>query len=78
MIAAQANVRGTRTVEQTGKSWKALQLLAVVGLVWAIIWGSMLPETKKGVAMDVRPILLGVGSFAALVLAKLGAWWNHG
>lgn len=80
-ISNVSNVRGTRTVEQTGKIWKATILLGAAGLLWSIIWGmtSEAPATGRGAGPTVNPlpILLGVGSFAVLLFGRLGAWWFH-
>lgn len=59
------------TTEQTGKSWKALILLAWVLI---IIGGIIALATEGGMG---GLITLAIGGCIYL-LAKFGAWWEHG
>ena len=73
------------TVERTGKTWKFLILVSVIGIVVGlVIWigtpapgthGSPTPEEAE--AMRRGPLVFGL-SVVVFILAKIGAWWNHG
>lgn len=74
-------------IEKTGKEWKAAQaagcLAVFAGLVLICVGGSM--ASQPGVKPDAAAggtaalgILVILAGFAVLVVARIGAWWNHG
>lgn len=62
------------TVEQTGKKWKALQLL---GVVLILIGLPLSCQTTAGQTNWTAGIPLGLGMLSLLV-ASVAAWWYHG
>lgn len=67
-IAAQAST--VRTIEATGKGWKALTAMG-----WLLVLG--------GIAVGVTDPELSTSSWiaaglVALITGKVGAWWHHG
>jgi hypothetical protein len=59
------------TTESTGKSWKAVQLVGVVLMVFG--FAGCLSGSNPFVGVG----LSGVGAVVT-ILGKLGAWWHHG
>jgi hypothetical protein len=69
-LPASLAVAPVVTVEQTGKSWKSLQMVGVVLMcVGTVTCAAHQPEASAG---------LWLGGFFAYVLGRVGAWWNHG
>ena len=66
-------MRGTQTIERTGKFWKAQRLVSGALLLGVIIYAACAGEDGLPWAI---PIFLG----AALwwLAARFGAWWCHG
>jgi DNA-directed RNA polymerase subunit RPC12/RpoP len=62
------------TVEQTGKRYKARQLLAAV----AIALGFVIAARAQTQAWSILGTLAVVGGFGLYLVARVGAWWNHG
>jgi hypothetical protein len=58
-----------QTIEATGKSWKAKQLLSALAMCVGIVTVFISPTFGT---------LLLIGGFFFFILARLGAWWNHG
>jgi len=71
----QAQARGTRTVEATGKFWKLIMLVSVVGLIWGVSSAIMASNAN---ASPSSGIAIAVLSFVGLLIGKIGAWWFHG
>jgi hypothetical protein len=69
---------GTTVIEQTGKAWKAIQLLgglmAVVGFAVAVAVGT----GRGSAAVLAVSILGGVMGLIAFIVGRIGAWWFHG
>src|SRR4029078_10882027 len=59
-------------IEQTGKAWKAAQLLGAVVLLGGIIWAVAGCERAR-----VASAILGVSALVAFAAARIGAWWYH-
>lgn len=76
--------RQVQTVEQTGKFWKAQQLLsacvAILGVVLACAGiGSDSRHAGQGVhALGGIGVLMVLGGLVWFFIARVGAWWNHG
>lgn len=66
--------RKVQTIQQTGKFWKSLQALGVLGILGAVTWG-MIAQDANTTAMC---ILVSVPSFVLYVVGRVGAWWFHG
>lgn len=64
-------------IEQTGKEWKALQLIGGLGIVVGM--GLLCAGFSTGNTNTVPPgaicLLLGL---PLMLIGRFGAWWNHG
>jgi hypothetical protein len=58
-----------QTIEATGKSWKAIQLLSGLSMCVGIVVFMISPAVGT---------LMLIGGFFFFVFARLGAWWHHG
>jgi len=58
-----------QTIEQTGKAWKAAQLLGAVVLLVGIVWGMA--------GGGLPSAILGVCGLVAYIVGRTGAWWYH-
>ncbi len=81
-----------QTIEQTGKGWKAAQLLAVLAVVAGIAvlaisatamtgnWQSLQDVIRE--VRDSKNAILGcllvACGFVLGIVARVGAWWHHG
>lgn len=79
------HARGTRTIEQTAKSWKALQLCGALGLIVCVIGcgftcagGDGQGPMDDDVARSGLFVLAGLVSLSLFIVGRLGAWWYHG
>jgi hypothetical protein len=59
-----------QTIEQTGKEWKAIQVIGGFGVVVGVIC-VMAEAAEIGLA-------LAVAGFLMFICGRLGAWWCHG
>ncbi len=67
-----------QTVEQTGKKWK--MAMAVSGgfiVVGGVMFGASYKNGQSGGVGAVGAVLLALGLVGYLI-ARLGAWWQHG
>jgi Flp pilus assembly protein TadB len=68
--------RGTVTTQQTGKRFKAAQLVGVlmicIGMVWLIV-GAQAETPAVG-----APVVLFILGFIVYLVARFRAWWSHG
>lgn len=76
-------LRGVRTIEQTGKFWKGLQLGSfAVWVVAVIIFAVALSTGDPGAgvtsSLTFLSVILWIGSIAMFIIGKVGAWWHHG
>lgn len=62
-----------QTVQQTGKSWKLLTLIAVGLLIWSVVTLGQSPDQTRRV-LAIMGVMGGVG---LLIISKVGAWWFH-
>ena len=78
------STRFVRIIEATGKKWKLLQLISVIGIIlgactFAIVMknssGSSAGSTDMAATLS---LLTFVGSFIVYILARVMAWWFHG
>jgi len=61
-----------QTVEQTGKKWKAVMLVAfVVAMLGVAIFFSSIRNRPLGEAVAIP-------GFVGFLVARIGAWWQHG
>lgn len=72
--------RRVQTIEKTGKAWKLLMLLSVLGMIAAVVMVAVAAQSKStgpnaGVTIG---ILLFVAGFIGYIVARIGAWWYHG
>lgn len=72
-----------QTIEQTGKTWKALLLVSLVLLTLGI--GSCSWAVMRDPRALTRPPLLSISGatlaivgLAGVIVARVGAWWKHG
>lgn len=67
------------TTQQTGKSYKGMQLIGVLlilgGVVSCMAATSATPQSDDGMAFSGLLFLGGLGFYFA---GRIGAWWNHG
>ncbi|NLG65678.1 MAG: hypothetical protein GX537_08755 [Actinobacteria bacterium] len=77
MRGQSAAPRGVRTVEQTAKKWKGLQLIGCFGLMASIVWAIVAGQSDSIEAI-VGPLMAGVVSAAIYMYARIMAWWHHG
>lgn len=61
-----------RTIEQTGKGWKALQLLSSLACIGGAITLIFAPEHLP---IGILLLVIGIPMF---LFARMGAWWFHG
>lgn len=67
---------GTYTTEQTGKSWKLLQALAVLLLIGSAMFGVYAwQEDRELMLVAVLGWFVGI---CGIIAAKAGAWLFHG
>lgn len=74
---AVAAVPRVQTVEQTGKRWKAQQLLAVL-LVCISVVVIIAGGASTSVGAEVAGSLMLAAGAIWFVVARIGAWWHHG
>jgi len=61
------------TIEKTGKQWKGIQLACGFVLVFGILLWYSAPEKYKFIGS-----LIMFGSLVGMIIAWIGAWWEHG
>ena len=68
-----------QTTEQTGKRWKALQLIGLAGILGGAAWGfaagNMEAQSPEALALPALCVILGLPLW---LFARVGAWWFHG
>jgi hypothetical protein len=64
-----------QTIQQTGKIWKLLLTLSVLGILIGVGWVASAAATDSPTTAATTLI---AGSFIAYVIARFLAWWNHG
>ena len=68
----------TQTIEQTGKRWKAVQLVGGLVMVLGVGMCSLMPRGGDYEAQMTAGVgLLAIG-LVVLIAGRLGAWWYHG
>jgi len=75
-------IRGTVTIELTGKRWKALQLIGGSGFVaglffWAAVAGGNYSPEFNSVGRIATPLLI-FGGLLLYSIGRIGGWWYHG
>ncbi len=70
---AQTQARQVVTVEQTGKKWKLLQLIAALMLIFGVF--GVIANAGNSEPTLAAPVT--IGGFALLIAARFGAWWHH-
>lgn len=58
-----------QTIEATGKSWKAAQLLSALAMIVGVLVAIALPPLG---------IFMFIGGLFVFCIARIGAWWHHG
>ena len=66
-------------IEQTSKSWKGLQLISGILIIFSLFVvlgnvGNQDPTNVKITGMGTLLLFLGI---IGLIIGKIGAWWNH-
>jgi hypothetical protein len=78
-IGRRGDDRRPVLIEQTGKTWKAQLIFAIlVGMLSGLIFvvgASAKPKSEGAIAIGAIGVFV---SFIWLIVARLGAWWNHG
>jgi hypothetical protein len=72
--------RQVQTIESTGKLWKFLQLIGVLGILVGagfFFVGFGLPG-ELGVNQSLIGIVVGVVAVPVYAVGRVGAWWFHG
>ena len=72
-----APLTGAVTTEQTGKRWKAVQLIGAGILILAACWigRQMAVASEAGLTIAFVAAVIGL---ATLIAGQVGAWWFHG
>lgn len=71
-----------QTIEKTGKKWKLLMLIGSVMFIGGI--GTCVASMQSATSSSDPSPVLGLASLVAIVgflvavVARVGAWWNHG
>lgn len=60
----------TQTIQKTGKQYKAMSAIG-----WLLILGSPVLFVNHHGALSAAALMVGV---AIKIIARIGAWWNHG
>ena len=71
-----------QTIEKTGKRWKAISVLAELGVLLAVVWVAgiailQLPEQMHWSPAMATPAWIFGGAMLLDIYATLGKWWNH-
>ncbi len=69
-------MRQVQTIERTGKSWKACQLVGAIGLMISV--GACM--TSGGFDADGSEQYIFLAGFSGLlfIIGRVGGWWYHG
>lgn len=69
-----------QTTQSTGKLWKALKLLSIMGLFVGALMAVAFPPEHPGASSPLfgAGLAVAVGSLPLYVFARAGAWWFHG
>ena len=67
----------TQTTESTGKLWKLIQMVGVVGILAGATWFMVGYAGDDGNA-SAGGMVLGVLAAPVWVFGRVGAWWFHG
>lgn len=72
-----------QTIEQTGKTWKALLAVSLLLLtlgVGACSWSVMTHPNpwRHPPALAIVGGAVALAGFAGVLIARIGAWWRHG
>jgi hypothetical protein len=67
-------------VEQTGKKWKAIQLLGALGAIAGTIvtFRGLAPNDDGGQSAPTAGFLILVAGLLVFLFGRLGGWWYHG
>ena len=72
---------GHITIETTSKKYKGRMLLAVLGMIVAVIWG-MCSKASADIGNQepdyTVPAAIFIGSIVLWIVTKIQIWWNHG
>lgn len=72
------------TIERTGKTWKLLLLIGVVLMLAGLALGALAFDVRHMRFDRPTPLSFYAGAVLALagvvlmIVARIGAWWNHG
>lgn len=72
-----ASPRSVQTIEQTGKPWKAIQAISIVGFLVCGI-GLLLSLGMNSPGGMIIFFMGGVVAMMTHMASRLGAWWFHG
>jgi len=65
----------TQTIQQTGKAWKLLLTISVLGILIGVGWVASAASTD---APTNYAFALVIASLITYIAARFLAWWNHG
>ena len=65
----------TRTIEATGKKWKALQLIGVILIIFAILSRSVVFSVEGLEPNGIISALLWMDGIFAFLFGRVGGWW---
>jgi DNA-directed RNA polymerase subunit RPC12/RpoP len=63
-----------QTIEQTGKEWKAIQLLGALGMIVGTVGGCNAIGSENAGGWFTLAFI----GFVVLLSGRMGAWWHHG
>ena len=70
-----AEQEAVRTIQQTSKKWKLLQLVGVVAIIVGVVsCASSMSDPDPNMSCTGISWLIGA---PAIIVGKLGAWWHH-
>lgn len=62
-----------QTTQKTGKFWKLLQMVGVLGILGCATWGMIARDSET----SVNCIVIGLPAAAVWAFGRVGAWWFH-
>ena len=68
----------TQTIQATGKTWKLVQLVGTLGILFAVGVGFTAFFAEVGPALGGAAITAVVLAVPLHVVGRFGAWWFHG
>jgi hypothetical protein len=65
-------------IEKTGKFWKFQMLLSSIAAILGVMMSCAGNQTPGGQSFGAIGTLLLIGGIFWFVVARIGAWWEHG